>query len=407
MIDKRPYFDIVKHARSLIKNVKPINKEVMAKHDKIVTRLRKAEKLPIDYTCKNTYYSYRSAWSGYFTEMLRLQLKYCDRLAKENNPDWFSEVDGLQLLIAQLKDCEADPDKKNAERTQSGEYQSPWSKKTEAARIKKLLDINTPLEAISVKINLPISTINRHIECGFLGVEGINLGVKSKKILLKKLPGDWTDRMFEHALSSESIYATAIATMAVTGCRPEELQVKKITLADGAVFDNGVWLTLNSDPLSIDVLILGAKTKDGKQGQVFRKFTAQCDSPEFNYLVIKLVVNGGSMHVTANAGSLKTTVRKFSQQVFPVLDETISSYCYRHRFSALVKKSEGFDREKVAMVLGHDNDGTQAKYSAANISASGFKITKVEAEKAIRPVTTARIERLLAGQQESSFSVRP
>jgi len=282
-------------------------------------------------TTKNTFYKYRAAWNYTFTQLandIYQQATVEIDIAKK-----IECITALSTCITKLKKFPPDPDGLNFIHQAQGLYSSDWQ---------------------LVKDQAPPS--------------------KSKKYQISTLPKNWRERFFKHILEKNSKYTTAIATLAITGCRPAELE-------------NGITLHLLTNQ-TIKVRIQGKKTHDGIYGQDFREFEISYEGPEFSYLLEKIPLNNQPFLVqVASANALGEQMRKYSNQVFSKIKGNISPYTYRHAFAKNIKSILS-SKTDIALALGHSNDKSQRYYANKGKNGGGFQIEKIEGTRAVKQISS-------------------
>ena len=334
-IDIRPYYEQMNEAKKYLDSL-PKRKKTSAKTEReymIDTRRMYENKTdPLTASAsKNTFYKYRAAWNFMYA-------KLANGLHKEAS----AETDKIKkiALINELCDCVAalkrfppDPSGLNFKRQAQGLYSSAWQ---------------------TIKDQAPPS--------------------KSKKYQVAKLPKNWRERYFNHILAKRSKYAAAIALLALTGCRPSEIE-------------NGITLHLQADQ-SIKVHIEGKKTHDGQYGQAVREFVITDDGPEYAYLVAEMRKNNNQILIqVASANALGEQMRKYGKQVFPKMAGAISPYTYRHAFAKNIKSTLD-SKVDIAVAMGHSNDKSQRYYANKGKDGGGFKIEQIEGTREVKQIST-------------------
>lgn len=170
---------------------------------------------------------------------------------------------------------------------------------------------------------------------------------KSLRDDLSELPKEWQTRILERAQASE-IYADAVAILALTGCRPEELA-------------QGVTVRLDAEPAVIK--IYGAKLGD-HSGQPWREIeipTAKLPP----HMLLCLREGCDSVEVKVDStDALRQAVYSYSRELWPV-SIPISPYHFRHSMAETLREN-GWPAHEIAAVLG--------ERSAATVSHYGRKI---------------------------------
>lgn len=258
------------------------------------------------------------------------------------------------------------------------------------------------LDRINDEINQPLEHINQHLLDR--DTEIINLletmqppysgsqseskktffkksGLCSKKNLLKYLPENWREQIFE-ILNFRGNQEEEFLTLAISGCRPIELM-------------NGVSWEL--DQRGLTATILGAKRK-AFSGQKFRKLTFLVNSEITKRLAQIVAECGGKLFVQIkDKKDISTHLTEIGRKIFPNLKSNLTSYVFRHQFAADIKYqlSQPYCKislEDLAGALGHSTNEMQRIYGHLKQSKGGMvDLIKVEVE---RPVKIKKIEAL-------------
>lgn len=332
--DLQECFDIIANARDYhkVNKKREISEKTRENYQRTARRLLIRDKvLPINIAkSKSTYYVYKAAICSYLMDEISETLPRMDDLRKNNLLEWNEEVHKLKLCIDFLNAIGVDQNKQNLTKATFGEYESDWSKQNKSSK-------STPK--------------------------------KSKAKRLRTLPSDWAHRIFQEAVRTNSKHVLAIATLCISGCRPQEV--------------NGVELSLNANG-SITVKINGAKRHGSKYGQEYRVFDVKSDSLAHKYLCDELTSNFGHLTIIAKAGPLCDKVSYLSKKIMPFLKEPASAYCFRHKFSGELHQS-GLDTTSIAMALGHSADQSLQHYSKSGRSgASGFCISNIHSAQPVK-----------------------
>lgn len=181
---------------------------------------------------------------------------------------------------------------------------------------------------------------------------------KSKSVTIRLLPDGWRERLVEHLRENKNRFWKAVAVLACTGCRPEEvrLQVKITKLDAGAV----------------KFTITSAKAGTGRLRHIYILkgdpfFDLAMTLADANQVV---GLEGSEYKLTSQLGD---TVRRNAKTLFPKIKENISPYCFRHQMASDLKAS-GFTAVQVAQALGHTNINTQSVYGRTRHGNKGRRI---------------------------------
>ncbi|WP_247308903.1 site-specific integrase [Ralstonia pseudosolanacearum] len=212
---------------------------------------------------------------------------------------------------------------------------------------------------------------------------------KAKKSVLKLLPPDWREAMFDHAsqpcwLQSRPKLLPALSVLWLTGCRPAELE-------------SGVQIAYLRDGLAIEVK--GAKCSDDKQtkrGQPVRRYlfkTPVTEKPHpalavlLSMAVQDVAANGiGHATVSHNADYLYNSIVTLGKATFPKLRTRVSPYCFRHQAASDLKADPTVSLEDAAQFMGHLSDYSIGKYGRAVHGKRGGARVKPVMVKTSRPV---------------------
>lgn len=192
---------------------------------------------------------------------------------------------------------------------------------------------------------------------------------KSKKTALKGLPSDWREKIVTYSASSK--YRLALLIMSLTGCRPSEL----VTGVDVSITEN-----------DISFYIVGSKVSFEK-GQPFRTITHPKNSPNPLIKILTREINKPKANFTVSvekAINLTVEVRRIARILWPNHNQSITCYCFRHQFSADMKKSKKGD--DISRALGHATNKTRKRYGHANQSRGFVTDVTVTAARPIKSV---------------------
>jgi integrase len=207
------------------------------------------------------------------------------------------------------------------------------------------------------------------------GLSGPRSRRSSKKTAIPGLPKDWREQMCEQASSGR--YAKVFPVAALTGCRPAEL--------------SGIEAWIESDAATnVELLrlkVLGVKVKSG-QGQAFRilDYPVDLSSPIIRSLVE--TVRSSSQHryiVEIWSGeNFSAEVRRLGGLLWPKHHSRLSAYCFRHQFSADLKKIA--DSVFVSKSLGHQSTKTKKSYAKRGQARSMLIPVRVTVPEPVRHI---------------------
>ncbi|WP_147820166.1 hypothetical protein [Salidesulfovibrio onnuriiensis] len=180
---------------------------------------------------------------------------------------------------------------------------------------------------------------------------------------------DWQERVYA-TLAKQ--HRPLVATLAVTGCRPDE-------------FSKGVQLRIAEGVLI--ATIFGSKTNSG-YGQKVRTMTFDPSTPMEQVLFTIVEQAGGAVELRA-AASQRAIREAFRRAVTKGLGKTwadkLSQYSFRQQFAADLKKAR-LDKELIALALGHCSDMTQGHYGLARQGQKGTRrgLREVEGSQPVK-----------------------
>jgi hypothetical protein len=186
-------------------------------------------------------------------------------------------------------------------------------------------------------------------------------GRNSKKHVLRDLPSDWLERLWE-AVPEGWPYSAALAVHIATGCRPEELAPG--TRPHG--WSPGVILKLTS-ARQLEITFAPSKTHRGKYGTptVTIKWDPTKAEPCVAYLAGLCAAAGGRLVVSLSSkNAMRKSLARLGARALPEVDVVITAYVIRNQAIADLKATVGAGGE-VAAAAGHCVDRTQAKYGCA------------------------------------------
>jgi len=361
-IDIGHYENIISLAESSINGVADnIQEKTLKQYTDVVRRLFKNNQTPISAAnSKGSYYAYRAAWIGYFSNSIRDQLNIIENHKINDINRWKKEVLSLKDILTYFLLIEADPNRKNLKLAL--EYQSAVER---GIKPKFEYDNEWRLKVREEKINQQKRALKERV---------------------RNFPAGWRNKHFEAVLGKGSKHILAIAVMNCCGCRPQELF-------------NGVSCKWDYENKAIEFEILSAKRKN--ESVEFRKFTIKDDkSNAFRYLQSQLFYQGQTIKLQGvNFRAVSEEVTRISKKYFS-LKKQITAYCFRQAFSGDLHEA-GLGAEGIAQALGHASDRTQAYYShSKKHSSGGFSIENIESTEAVKQYRDQRINKLLNTQSQ-------
>jgi len=344
--DIRPYYalmnDLKKYVDQLPKPKRQPSDKTKKQYRRDVKSMNDRELEPSSIAkTKNTYYKYRAAWIFCYKEVFYELHKEISGTQDKNQKIFL--IQQLELIAERIKKYPPDP---------KGE---------------RFKEIKAQIES-----GVDVDDIEK---TGWRAIKDEMDSVKSHSKKYQRLPKNWNERYFKHVSSKNSKYTKAIAFMAISGCRPAELE-------------NDVSLRLRDDG-SIKLCIESIKTHDDQYGQKMREFTVKSDSIEHHYLVDLMKKNDNQVWMQIeSAKKLGEQMRKYSKKVFPRLKSYISPYTYRHQFARKAKAALA-EKVGVAVALGHSNDKSQRYYANASKNAGGMVVSDLEGTRDVKKISSS------------------
>lgn len=189
----------------------------------------------------------------------------------------------------------------------------------------------------------------------------------SKRRDLRGLPSTWRELMYGGFLKSK--YRVPYLIMAITACRPEELQTP------------GVMVSKSSEMLTFT--ITGAKCKDS-QGQPIREISYSINDP--HPLVQSLLTDKEFKIDLISVSSKKnytSAIRRVGRKLWARRKSEITPYCLRHAAASDFK--DCLSPDEVSKALGHVASSTKSRYGQRQMSRSGgLKPSAVSASRSIK-----------------------
>tara|TARA_B100000683_G_scaffold257740_1_gene279535 strand:- start:426 stop:1523 length:1098 start_codon:yes stop_codon:yes gene_type:complete len=208
--------------------------------------------------------------------------------------------------------------------------------------------------------------------------EAENKAKHSKRSVLKKLKKhpNWQADIIRKMPSQHQL---ATVVLAITGCRLKELM-------------SGVFVEARNNKL--EFTINGAKVTK-VSGQRWRKLTFDPSEDGTVHELYEAIKTGATdQSLMIDLGVDPRTFREAHERAAckalgAKLGKGLSPNVHRHAFSADLK-AEGYDRNDIALALGHTTDRTQAYYGMAQQSSGNKRgLEKVEAERKVKSIRSA------------------
>lgn len=185
---------------------------------------------------------------------------------------------------------------------------------------------------------------------------------------LTKVREGWQETVYEN-LSEK--WKTAFAVMALTGCRPGEL--------------NGLQIRPTDKASILNFRIMGEKVNE-KSGQEWRILEIDVrDAVGADTLIAEIGKDGGELEIVETPQAITKAITRAAQRAKLIrLDQTLPAYVCRNAVASRMK-ADGYSVLEVAAALGHSSDECQKFYGRANAGHKGGG-GKVLSIKTARPV---------------------
>jgi hypothetical protein len=187
-------------------------------------------------------------------------------------------------------------------------------------------------------------------------------GAESKRYLLADLPDSWRERIWAR-VPANNAHQWALAVIDITGCRPADLVAGDRC---GHTYAGAV-ACFEEDEFVI--YICPAKTKE----RVVTRYVVDiegCGTVAYD-LAAQCRASGGELTIAIRSpDAVRKAVQRLGRSIFPDLEEAITPYVYRSQAIADAKAQWGAG-EMVAIMAGHANDSTQARYVGVSMLRVG------------------------------------
>ncbi|UIP20261.1 site-specific integrase [Achromobacter deleyi] len=195
---------------------------------------------------------------------------------------------------------------------------------------------------------------------------------RSKRADLPKLPPGWREELSTQFYGSS--YESAYLVMALTGCRPAELE-------------SGV--VVRREDSEVTFTIRGAKVKE-QQGQPLRTVSYDLLEPCHPLLarmaeLLQPGTNADSVTVSANKVAFTSAMRRSGKKAWPNLRVETTPYLLRHALASDWKNLRRWDDDQISSMLGHCVSKTSSTYGLPQLgSQDGLCPLTIWATRAIR-----------------------
>ena len=175
----------------------------------------------------------------------------------------------------------------------------------------------------------------------------------SKRSSLQGLPNDWVEKMCNY--NEHSKYRDALHVVALTGCRPSELQ-------------KGVLVTYKTNingESELTFKISGSKVTN-HSGQEWRTITYHNieSSGIFSSFIESVKIAGKKKISIDSPVNFTVEIRRIAQSIWHDHKKPVTAICFRHQFSANLKSMKIGD--DTSRALGHRSTKTRRLYGTAS-----------------------------------------
>ena len=179
---------------------------------------------------------------------------------------------------------------------------------------------------------------------------------------------NWREIIIDELERTGNSYALAATVLAVTGCRPSELELGVIVQRQG----DTAWIE-----------VLGKKLSHRTNGgQPWRQIRVDLAHPTARLL--RYLQDGEIIEVKAKPRKLLDAISNAGKRAMPKRRANVTPYHLRHQMAADLKRA-GFSTTEVAMALGHAAEDSQKHYGTARQSRGGSAVIEVTAAREPKP----------------------
>lgn len=186
---------------------------------------------------------------------------------------------------------------------------------------------------------------------------------------LTRLREGWQEAIYSN-LSEK--WKPAFAVMALTGCRPAEL--------------NGLQIHPTENEGELRFYIEGRKVTE-LAGQEWRELTIDVRGTYYGRMLITEIGNEpGKLEIEETAQAITKAVTRAAQRAKLIrLDQTLPAYACRNALASGMK-GQGWPIDKISAALGHSSDECQKFYGRANAGhkGGGGKVLDVKTARPVR-----------------------
>jgi integrase len=360
-VNNTEVYELIKCARDTVKEWARPSPKTCSRYKEALASLQKSDINIIDWLrlakCSRTYYYRRAAINYVFREELTIALRLRDAAIRQSEHAGVGEqIARIKNFVRLLAQIPADPEHLKFKSKTKGEF-AALNEATPRRKERKI----------------------------------------GKRESLRRANPDWIEKIWQFAMNSR--YADHIAVLALTGCRPSELQ-------KGIYIKLGQWHQMS-------VYIAGSKVNDFN-GQDWRILHFDdLKTPWGKHLLDKVWRNNRELSLcleepkpgkkTGETKFITDMLRHWSVELGWTDRKSVSAYTFRHAASAQFKNY--LSPYDVAAALGQRQVNTQRDYGL-RAQAKGLADipTKIEAKHAVRGVVAKFDPNIKAVIRNASFS---
>jgi hypothetical protein len=223
----------------------------------------------------------------------------------------------------------------------------------------------------------------------------------SKKHVLKRLPKDWTDRLWKK-VPARWQHARPLAVHLLAPSRPEDL----VPGVRPHGWSSGAQIHLVS-PRLLEIIIAPSKTHGGKYGSptATTKWDPIAEGGPAAYLAELCAAAGGRIVVSISSkNAMRKSLARLGRRVLPELKHVvITPYVIRNQVLADIKTIVGAG-EEAASAAGHCTDYTQSYYGRVEHGRKRKGFLGATSSRKPRASNVARAKELAAQRRERALS---
>jgi hypothetical protein len=223
----------------------------------------------------------------------------------------------------------------------------------------------------------------------------------SKKHVLKRLPKDWTDRLWND-VRADWPHACPLAVHLLAPSRPEDL----VPGARPHGWSTGAQIRLVS-PRLLEIIIAPVKTHGGKYGSptATTQWDPIAEGGAAAYLAELCAVAGGRIVVSISSkNAMRKSLARLGRRALPELKHVvITPYVIRNQVLADIKATVGAG-EETASAAGHCTDRMQSHYGRVEHGRKRKGFLGATSSRKPRASNVARAKELAAQRRERALS---